>query len=266
MLEGAMRLDIDDHLYQQILDIADRSEQSVAVWLTQAVSAHELNEFQRWLVRLTSHDLRTPLATIMSSAEILRRYADRLDETRRLEHLDTIETAVRSINMLLDNVSIMQKTLTGTLAFEPVEQDVAAFCQQTLDKLNYAITPPRDLLLAVRGRPQAVCFDERLLFFALRNIVFNAVQFSTVNTPIQTTVLFAPQHVRIAVQDFGVGIPADEQGRVFDPFYQGRNADSHSGKGLGLAAVKHILELHGGSVTMESTPAAGTTVILTLPA
>ena len=262
------QLEISPSLFALLQQQAQASGLSVETWLSHQVEsqqAQELAEFHTWFVHLVAHDLRTPLAAIMSSSEILKHYQDRLSATRQAEHLDTIQLQVRMLDHLLDHVMVIQKSEIGALAVVPVVQDLEAVCRAAVEDMNDMVRERPDVQVEVRGEMRPVACDERLLRLALTCLLRNAVQYGPEGVPICLTLTVDSDRAVIQVIDEGMGIPPEEIGRVWELFYRASNVRHTTGQGLGLAVTRRVMDLHGGTLHLDSALDKGTTVTITLP-
>lgn len=262
------QLDIHADLYEKVQAQARLSGQTVEEWLTHQVVSDQsvdLSAFNSWFIRLVAHDLRTPLTAIITSTEILKYYRARLTEERQIEHLNTVQMQVRTLNNLLDNVMVVQKYAAGTLVFDPIPQDLEAVCREAIEETSAIVYQNPNLSFRVDGTLPAVNYDEKLLLLALTDVLINAAEYSTEGASIEVTLAMEGDQAIIRVQDQGLGIPPDEQSRVFDLFYRASNVQSFSGHGLGLAVVQRIIDLHKGGVNIDSVQGQGTTVTIKLP-
>ncbi|HLV35539.1 MAG TPA: HAMP domain-containing sensor histidine kinase [Spirillospora sp.] len=259
------QLHIDAGLYEKIRARASESDQSVEEWLAAVSQESDLPQFHNWFVRLVGHDLRTPLAAILTSADILKHYQHRMTDERRLEHLGTIQMQVRAINNLLDNVMVIQKYTTGALHYDAGRHNLADTCRSAAESAASMAYEQREVVVQA---PDDIIglFDENLLVLALTNVLTNAIRFSADDTPVYLTLAADAGRPVIQVRDQGIGIPVDEQPKVYDLFFSASNAQSRAGKGLGLAVVRWIIDLHNGTLALDSAPGRGTTVTITLPA
>jgi len=224
----------------------------------------ELNRLKGNFISMVTHEIRTPLALILGSSEILSRYLERLAPEKRTEHLRTIDAAVQRMSELLEDVLLFSKAEAGRMEFNPVELDLKAFCTQLVDELLSAtnrrcpIELSADIAEPARG-------DEGLLRHVFSNLVTNAVKYSSPGTPVKFCVSRDGGNAVFIVQDRGMGIPEVDRKRLFTPFYRGKNVATIQGTGLGLVIVKHCVERHGGCIEVDSAENLGTTVSVRLP-
>jgi len=224
----------------------------------------ELNRLKGNFVSMVTHEIRTPLALILSSSQILSRYLDRLAPVKRVEHLQTIAAAVSRMNALMEDVLTFSKAEAGRMTFNPVLLDLSSFFARLVDEALSATNRRCPVELAVNGCP-AARGDENLLRHIFANLLSNAVKYSPPGVPVIFAVSRHEGDAVFLVQDHGQGIPAGDREHLLTPFYRGKNVATTPGTGLGLVIVRHCVERHGGSLTVESAENAGTTVRVRLP-
>lgn len=225
----------------------------------------ELNRLKTNFISMVTHEIRTPLALILGSSEILSRYLDRLVPEKRAEHLRTIDSAVQRMSALLEDVLLFSKAEAGRMDFNPVQMDLKTFCMQIVDELASATHRRCPIELSVSEINEAARADEGLLRHILSNLIANAAKYSPAGTPVKVSVTRAAGDAICLVQDHGMGIPEEDRKRLFTPFYRGKNVATIQGTGLGLVIVKHCVERHGGNIEIESAENAGTSVRVRLP-
>ncbi len=222
----------------------------------------ELNLLRSRFVSMTSHEFRTPLATILTSAELLKYYDARLSAEEKAEVIGSIETGVERMTVMLDKMLNIGKTQAGLLEFEPAPLNLLALCQSMLED-------------ARQQRPDAQCslvadfdidagegqdggkYDKKLLRHIFDNLLSNAVKYSPNGGKVRFAVKNQGERVVFEVSDQGIGIPADEIPDLFGSFHRASNVGDIPGTGLGLAIVKNAVELHGGQITVVSQPGQG---------
>ena len=224
----------------------------------------ELNRLKGNFISMVTHEIRTPLALILGSSEILSRYLERLTPDKRTEHLQTIDAAVQRMSELLEDVLLFSKAEAGRMEFNPVELDLKSFCTQLVDELLSATNRrcPIELSVDSDGPGRG---DEGLLRHIFSNLITNAVKYSPPGTPVKFCLSRDGGNAVFIVQDRGMGIPEVDRKRLFTPFYRGKNVTTIQGTGLGLVIVKHCVERHGGRIEVDSMENLGTTVSVQLP-
>lgn len=225
----------------------------------------ELNQLKNNFVSMVSHEFRTPLGIIQSSAEILADYLDRLDAAERHDQLQSIIKNSRRMAGLMEDVLLLGRLDAGRMKFMPRSLDLGALCRGLVDEINSTTSARCPIVFFTSGLPTIAMADERLLRHVLINLLSNAVKYSEEGQPVEFRASGVEGAVRFEVQDHGIGIPEDELAQLFAAFQRGSNVGQRPGTGLGLVIVKQSAELHGGTIEVESSLNTGTTVIVTIP-
>jgi PAS domain S-box-containing protein len=225
----------------------------------------ELGELKSSFVSMVSHEFRTPLGIIQSSAEILDDYLERLDPAERREQLQSIIKNSRRMASLMEEVLLVGRLDAGRMHFQPAGLNVSALCRQLVDETRSTTEGRCPIEFSTVGLPDDVHADERLLRHILLNLLSNAVKYSEPGQAVTLRVDWHRDTLEFLVQDQGIGIPEAEQARLFEAFHRGSNVGNRHGSGLGLVIVKRCVDLHGGSIQLASKPGQGTTVRVTLP-
>jgi PAS domain S-box-containing protein len=226
----------------------------------------ELDELKTRFLATVSHELRSPLTSIVSYAELIRD-EDRLSPTAA-RFLDVISRNAERITKLVGDLLLLSRIEAGMIPLELAPVSVAAAVTEAVQAAS-PVAAQQGITLdgsAPHGPP--VLADRARLVQVIDNLIANAVKFTGEGGQVRVTAAMAGRQWRINVQDSGIGIPPDEIGRLFDRFFRASNATTagRPGSGLGLSIVKEVAELHGGRVEVSSTLGTGTTVSLFLPA
>ncbi len=225
----------------------------------------ELNELKTRFISMASHEFRTPLTTILASAESLERYQLKWTDDKKRSALQRIQTAVKHMTDLLNDVLLFGKGEAGKLEFKPALLDLTQFCADLVEEFQFKENNPQRLCFALPDNPTQSWADEKLLRHILVNLLANALKYSPPETSVQLTLHCQDGNAVIQIQDAGIGIPPSEQKRLFDSFYRATNVGNIPGTGLGLAIVKRAVEAHGGTIAVASEANSGTTFTVSLP-
>ena len=227
-------------------------------------SSHEveLTRIKTLFMTTISHEFRTPLATIMSSTELLERYLDRLTPARRDECLAVIHMQVQHMKEILDDLSLLIAIDTGLIAFEPTKMSLRQVVQSVASRMDWHSF---DWRLTFHDDVDWITADENLIRPILRHLLSNAISYSPQGSAIYLKICQVTHELVLEVTDNGVGIPQADIDHIFDTFYRGRNVIHIGGTGLGLAIVQRCVKLHGGSITCKSQVGDGTTFVVRLP-
>lgn len=244
----------------QLVESLRESEENI---LKALAKERELSELKSRFVSMVSHEFRTPLTTIQSSAELLEYYEWTAAE--RQERFQQIRTAVQHMTQLLEDVLLIGKVDSGRVQCKPKPIDVQAFCQELLADLQLTTSDRHRVFFHTTGIPKTVALDPKLLRQILSNLLSNAVKYSPEGGDVALLVDYQTDRLQFSVRDQGIGIPLEDQEHLFEAFYRATNVDTIQGTGLGLAIVKKCVDLHGGEIKCESSVGSGTVFIVTLP-
>lgn len=248
-------------ILQEALKELERSQHD----LNEALSKEkELNEIKSRFVSMASHEFRTPLSTVLSSAALVSRYNQQGDAEKSEKHIKKIKDAVKHLSDLLEDFLSLGKLEEGKVQInvEPIEikellKEVAEEVEAII-KTNQSIQPDCNI---------DRCFntDKKLLRNVLINLLSNAIKFSPDNSSIVLKAAIKNSTLIITVKDNGIGISDEDQQHLFSSFFRGKNATTIQGTGLGLHIVKRYVELIQGSIELQSKLQSGTTVTVSLP-
>lgn len=224
----------------------------------------ELSELRSRFVAMVSHEFRTPLATILSSAELVERFRYRWPEQRTLKHLRRIQASVQTMNNLLENVLALGKAESGRLPFAPQPTDLVMLCREISEEFGLAQGRQHHLAFIAPPALPEVELDPDLFRYALNNLLSNAFKYSPKDSQVTLEIAQKGEQVLVRVSDQGVGIPEEDLPYIFEPFHRAGNVDKVAGTGLGLSITRRVIEMHQGSISVASSP-DGTTFTLLLP-
>ena len=249
------------YLIAQLIDITERRRVEAEL----ARSTEELQRSNQELERfayIASHDLAEPLRTMSGFATLLReRYDEVLDE-RGLRYADHVVGAARRMRELIDG--LLEYSRAGRQELSPEPVDLRALATEIVAELD-ARVQERGALVSV-GELPTVSGDPMLLRQLLQNLIANALKFTAARAPVVSIAgEWTPVACRISVSDNGIGIEPRHAERIFEMFQRLHTSEDFEGTGIGLALTKRIVELHGGSISVQSRPGQGATFSFTLP-
>lgn len=260
----SMRL--NDRMVLQTV-IHDISERKRAEFELQRALAHEkeLSELKSRFVSMVSHEFRNPLGIILSSAEILDAYLDRLPVEERRANIRDITQSSKHMAAMIEEVLLLGRVEAGKMSFRPVALDLGVLCGKIADEVKSATSGRGKIQLSVMAGMSEAMADENLLRHILTNLLINGVKYSSAQSAVEFSVE-ARKHLAIfRVRDRGIGIPILDQAQLFQAFHRGRNVGDTPGTGLGMVIVKHCVQLHGGKIAFDSREGQGTTFTVALP-
>jgi signal transduction histidine kinase len=227
----------------------------------------EMARLKSDFVANVSHDLKTPLSVIRMFGETLE--MDRVrDEATRREYYRVITRESERLSRLIDNVLDFSRIEGGRRRYERVPTAVEPLVRDVVDAFAYPLTRG-GFKVEVHVAPDLpeVPLDADAVGQALANLVDNAIKYSADRKTLRVEASLAGGELALSVADEGIGIPRDEQGKIFEKFYRVGHSETQGrrGSGVGLALVRHVAEAHGGRVIVESAPAEGSRFTIRIP-
>lgn len=224
----------------------------------------ELSQLKSGFITIASHEFRTPLTVIMAAAKLLKHFEDKLSRDQKEQQLERLLRSSDRILRLLDDVLILGKADAGKIEFNPTPIDLKVFCEELLAELRLSDGGQHDLIFNYQEKTeQKIPIDEHLLHHVLSNLLSNAMKYSPVHTNITLALEISDRHAIFQVRDRGIGIPSEDIPHLFEAFHRAQNAHHVQGTGLGLAIVKRAVDLHSGTIAVESKVGVGTTFTVT---
>jgi signal transduction histidine kinase len=214
-----------------------------------------------------SHELKTPLSLLSLFSEILELGRTR-NEEKKLEYYRIIRHESRRLNKIIDNILDFSKIEAGRKTYRFAYGDIAEVIENVLSGYRYQISNSGfDMQTNIQPDLPSLWFDREAMAQAISNLVDNAIKYSRDVKQLSITTKALESHLSIEVADRGIGIPRAEQVKVFEKFYRVGNGLVHDvkGSGLGLSLVKHIVEAHDGTISVESEAGNGTRFTILLP-
>lgn len=227
--------------------------------------AKDLEEFKMRFQKVISHELRTPLAGVKMSADIVERYMESLTPEELLYHTKEINSSVREIETLLDNMLLTMKLETQTLKTNFASSDLIEICRLEVETSRRSHHNTRSIEFSSSAERLTLLLDKYLVHVIVRNIITNAINYSPESSVIHVWVGMLHGLACITIHDTGLGILAEDIPSITEPFFRGKNAENIPGIGMGLFVARHCVELHQGVIDIQSTSGKETTVTVKLP-
>ena len=240
-----------------IIDISKQKEMEKTT-LEALQKEKALNEIKTNFISMTSHEFRTPLTTILSSAELLAKYYKKWEETKIMGHYSKIQNSVQFMIAMLDEVLIISRSDRGKLAFNPSHLNIKDFSAEIIEQVKMQALPSHNIIFNYKLPYQNIYADPKLLNHILSNLLTNSLKFSPAGGDIALLVEDECDNIKFIVTDNGIGIPSEDVPNLFEPFFRARNSSGIKGTGLGLSIVKRYVDLHNGEISLESQPGQGT--------
>ncbi len=225
----------------------------------------ELNELKTRFISTTSHEFRTPLTSIFSSAELIQRYGRVWSEQKFNEHLNRVKNSVDYLTNLLDEILTISRAETGKISFNPQIMNLLEFCNGVISDVSVYANKKHILKFDYKVKQTEYLLDVKLLRFMLTNILSNAYKYSPNGGKVNFTISEVKNNLIFKIKDEGIGIPKEDREHLFKPFHRSINSSNIPGSGLGLSIVRKAVELHNGEINYTSKLKLGTVFTITIP-
>lgn len=214
----------------------------------------------RSLISEVSHDIRTPLTVIGTSVYLLAK-------TNNMEHLEVISGQISRLQNLINDFTQLAKLDYAVENPQFNEEDIVSFLKRLVsDYKPIASVRNRNLAFSSQSQQCSVCFDSHLLYRAVGNVISNGLKYTADDGNIKLELVDRGEYVLIYIEDDGVGIPEEDQKKVFNRFFRASQAKDYAeGSGLGLTITKKVVDLHNGRIELESSVGVGTKITIVLP-
>ncbi|MBC2839568.1 ATP-binding protein [Robiginitalea sp. SC105] len=260
-------LEFDNAIRWALLVFSNTTEQKKAErdLLRALHSEQELNDLKSRFISMASHEFRTPLSAILSSAILLGRMNEPGKEGKRERYIKQIKNNVRNMVVILNDFLSLGKLEEGDISFQASDFDFLELLRSVLGELEPSLKVGQHFVQVCDRADFNVRLDPKLTRHILVNLLSNAIKYSPENSAIHLRVSREGDELMLSVRDRGIGIPEDEQPNLFNRFFRARNAINIPGTGLGLHIVKQYTELMGGRIQFTSTTGRGSTFLIHLP-
>jgi len=222
----------------------------------------ELGELKSRFVSMASHEFRTPLSTVLSSAYLIEKYTSAEDQSKRDKHVQRIISSVNMLTDILNDFLSLGQIEEGKIHSRVSEFDIRNFITGAIDELKNVLKNQQKIIYNHTGNC-IVTMDANLLKHIVTNLISNASKFSTDKGLIEINTICEQDRIILSVKDNGIGISADDQKHLMERFFRGANAMNIQGTGLGLHIISKYAELMNGFVECKSELEKGTEFIIT---
>jgi signal transduction histidine kinase len=255
--------ELEEKVKQRTVELYDANKE-----LTKALEKErEINELKSRIVLNVSHGFKTPLTSILSSAQLLQIYGekDHPFKVKIAKHAGKIENSVRALNNLLTSVLFFGKADADQMKFRPKKMFMGAFLKELMDTLNAGKENDVEIRMETGNIPKTLTTDSELLYQIFENLLSNAIKYSSDGQKVDFNISFEDGQLISTIKDQGIGIPKSEQDQLFDRFFRAKNVGIREGSGLGLSIVKKCIEVLKGTIEFQSVEGKGTTFKVTIP-
>ena len=247
-----------------LLNTLEQLEQRKDELAKALVAEQELGELKSRFVTMASHEFRTPLTWVLTSAELLSEYAQGPQQDRQLRHVARIRSSVKHMNDILEEFLSVGRIEEGRVEARAAAVNPDALLAETVADVQ-GLLKAGQRVECQANCPALVRLDASLLRKILVNLLSNAIKYSGENSVVDVRAACADGVLTLTVQDRGVGISAEDQAHLFERFFRARNVATVPGTGLGLYIIAKYLELMHGTIVLHSVLDEGTTVTITIP-
>lgn len=225
----------------------------------------ELNELKSRFVSMASHEFRTPLSGILTSASLISSYKKADDEPKREKHIQTIKKSVRNLTIILNDFLSLDKFNHGKVISNPSHFSLIDLIDEIVEEFQTLSDKDHQIKVEYQDASTMIYQDREMLRNVIINLLSNAIKYSPEKSNIYLKTYLEDSQVVLEVQDQGMGIPDEDQKHLFELFFRANNVSTMQGTGLGLNIVKRYLDIMGGSLKFSSTINKGTTFTVIFP-
>ena len=225
----------------------------------------ELNDLKTKFLSLVSHEFKTPLSSILTSATLISKYQLSDQQPKRDKHLDTIKNKVKYLDTILNDFLSVERLESGKVNYKFTTFPLSKLVNEVIYDANMLLKTGQNIRYPDNIDDVIIDFDEKILELILSNLIHNAIKYSPEYSPIDIQVEHNKKMVTLKVIDQGMGIPKEEQKYIFNRYFRAENALLTQGTGIGLNIVKGHLENLGGSIEFTSEENMGSTFSIQLP-
>ncbi len=225
----------------------------------------ELNELKTKFLSLVSHEFKTPLSGILTSAMLLSKYKLSEQQEKRDKHIKTITDKVHYLNNILNDFLSVEKLERGKISYKPSHFKLSKVVNEVVYNANMMLKEGQRINYPDNIDGISLYQDEKIVELALSNLLYNAIKYSSENTLIDVFIHQNEENTHFTVKDNGIGIPENDQKNIFKRYFRAENALLTQGTGIGLNIVKHHLENLKGSISFSSKEGEGSTFEFFVP-
>lgn len=248
------------------LEETNRSLYEAQVEIRKALQKEkELHELKSRFVTIASHEFRTPLSTVLSSASLISKYKTTDDDEKRQKHVERIKSAVSNLTNILNDFLSISRIEEGKIYNVPTTFDLKDFATEVVDEMQGLVKIGQKIHYTHTSSETIVTLDKQLLKNIILNLLSNASKYSGEGKQIYMSTGIKDGIVSLSVKDQGIGIPDADKVHLFTPFFRAQNVTNIQGTGLGLNIVNRYVDIMGGTMNYESELNEGTTFSITLP-
>ncbi len=255
------KVDERTHILKEALEKLEESQSELKEALDKE---RQLNEIKSRFVSMASHEFRTPLSAVLSSASLISKYKKEEEQDKRDRHINRIKESVKHLNDILEDFLSLGRLNEGRIEAAPSGFNIKETIGETIADMKLFLKRDQYFTNEFEGN-ENIYADKKLLKNILINLLSNAIKFSNEGAEIKLITKVTEDETKISIIDKGIGIPQEDQQHLFSSFFRGANANNIQGTGLGLHIVKRYTDLLGGKVALHSEQGKGTQVDIEFP-
>jgi PAS domain S-box-containing protein len=225
----------------------------------------EINQLKTKFLSLLSHEFKTPLSAILTSALLLSKYQLTEQQERRNKHIKTITDKAQLLNNILNGFLSIEKFDSGKLSYQFSNFKISEIVDEVIYNARMLIKDGQQIKYTEKTEGLSLYQDEKIIELILSNLLHNAIKYSPENSSIYLDIDQNDEHTTFTINDAGVGIPEMAQNKIFDRYFRAENVMGTEGTGVGLNIVKSHLDNLKGNIYFESKENVGTKFIVTIP-
>ena len=222
------------------------------------------NKINAKLIAMASHEVRTPLSTISASVSLINQYNHRDKKDKIEEHIKKIQTVLKNLNDIVNDFLNMDKPLNYITQEKYQNFELPSFINNVISEIQSLLDPNRKIIYSHSGILE-ILHGKQIIQSIMVNLLSNAIKYSEKNKPIYVYTDIQDKEIGIKVIDNGIGIPQDDQNKLFQFFFRASNVTDIEGTGLGLVIVKRYIDFLNGKISIKSDVGIGTEIYIKLP-
>ena len=221
----------------------------------------QLSELKSGFVSMTSHEFRTPLATIMASAETIQTYRHRMTDEQIDQRIVKITDQVQHMKILMEDMLELSRLESKKTGFDPKPDNISDLVIEIAAEFNSYSTDHKSVEIQLSKNLPVFSFDKKIMRQVITNLISNAIKYSPAKTSAKVSLITEGKYIVLTVKDEGIGIPREALKNLYDPFFRAGNVGKIAGTGLGMPIVKQGIMIHSASIEVQSEINKGTTFI-----
>lgn len=253
------------HINQSMEREIERRKEAEAEVYKALQKERNLSEMKSRFVSMASHEFRTPLTSILSATNLLEKITTSQHEEKKNKYHKMIRSSVKHLTEILNDFLSIEKLQTGNEECSVSNFDLIDAIEAILSEIGDTRKSGQKITFQKPQETIPVTLDQNMVRNIFFNMLSNSIKYSAEGKEIIIRLKVEKESIQIEIQDFGIGIPVEEQKHLFEQFYRAKNAINIQGTGLGLHIVKHYVELMNGQITFKSEVQKGSTFYVTLP-